>query len=403
MTEAPRALPRAYTPAKSTELGIAARLGLRTLGRKLRGGMDPAPDFDGFRRFFAKALKQLPAGALGDARLVELPATRVPWTLSGIKLDAGDRITTFAIGRTDMAKPLDIWVAPPFQMWLRIGQGPVFRGTRASHSHVVTGAGGELALASYFPGEWATPEGRIGTDPADYAKMGGKMLVAVLVWAMPIEEGLQQLAAIGDFEGLVAGELDRLARGRQPPPGWKHLWFLGDSETFFRCEEPGKARAIACHTSRDVAILQYEADAALAPGTRLEWNWRVDRLPTAFREDSVPSHDYMSIAVEYDNGQDLTYYWSAALPVGTVYRCPLPTWKNRETHVVLRSGSAGLGQWHSESRDIHADYAGAIGGAQPARVKRVWLIANSLFGRGEGKAVFADITLVSGDTRIPLG
>ncbi|TDP47062.1 DUF3047 domain-containing protein [Zavarzinia compransoris] len=403
MTEAPRALPRAYTPAKTTELGIAARLGLRRLAKRFRGGLEPAPDLEGFRRFFSKVLKQLPAGTLVDARLVELPATRAPWTGTGITLDAGDRVTTFAIGRTDMAKPLDIWVAPPFQMWLRIGAGPVFRGTRDSHSTVVTGAGGELSLASYFPGEWATPDGRLGTDPAEYAKVSGTILVAVLVWAVPIEEGLQRLAALGDFAGLVAGELDRLGNGRQPPAGWKHLWFLGDSETFFRCEEPGKSRAIACHTRRDVAILQYDADAALEPGLRLEWNWRVDRLPTDLREDSLPSHDYMSIAVEYDNGQDLTYYWSAALPVGTVYRCPLPTWKSRETHVVLRSGPDGLGRWQAESRDIHADYGAAIGGAVPARVKRVWLIANSLFGRGEGISVFADITLVAGERRIPIG
>lgn len=403
MTEAPQSLPRAYTPAKTTELGIAGRLALRKLGRSLKGRLDPAPDIEGFRRHFSAVLKKLPPGTLVDARLVELPATRAPWTGTGIRLDAGDKVTTFAVGRTHLAKPLDIWVAPPFQMWLRIGAGPVFRGTRASHSHVVGGAGGELSLASYFPGEWSTPDGRLGTDPADYAKVSGTMLVAVLVWAVPIEDGLKQLLALGDHQGLVAGELDRLANGRQAPDGWKHLWFLGDSETFFRCEIAGRERAIACHTTRDVAILQHDVDLPLAPGLRLEWSWKVDRLPTGFREDSLPSHDYMSIAVEYDNGQDLTYYWSAALPVGTVYRCPLPTWKARETHVVLRSGSQGLGQWQRESRDIDADYAGAIGGARPARVRRVWLIANSLFGRGEGQAIFADMVLVSGDRRIPIG
>lgn len=403
MTDAPKSLPRAYTPAKSTELGIAGRLAWRAMRKRLAGRMDSPPDFDGFKRFFSEALKKLPPGTLVDARLVEVPATRKPWTPTGIRLDAGDRVTTFAVGRTDMAKPLDIWVAPPFQLWLRVGAGPVFRGTRASHSQVVSGAGGELSLASYFPGEWATPDGTLGTDPADYAKMAGTMLIAVLVWAVPIEEGLQKLRALGDHGGLVAGELDRLSAGRQPPDGWKHLWFLGDSETFFRCEVPGRERAVACHTSRDVAILQYDVDLPLLPGTRLEWSWRVDKLPMDMREDSVPSHDYMSIAVEYDNGQDLTYYWSAALPVGTVYRCPLPTWKTRETHVVLRSGPQGLGQWFREARDIHADYAAAIGGAQPARVKRVWLIANSLFARGEGISVFADMAVVSGETRLPVG
>jgi hypothetical protein len=52
---------------------------------------------------------------------------------------------------------------------------------------------------------------------------------------------------------------------------------------------------------------------------------------------------YLSIAVEFENGQDLTYYWSAALPEETAYRCPLPWWDRHETHIAMRSGSAGLG------------------------------------------------------------
>jgi hypothetical protein len=148
--------------------------------------------------------------------------------------------------------------------------------------------------------------------------------------------------------------------------------------------------------------LQYPIEAALDDDTVLEWRWRVDRLPSALPEHIQPTHDYLSIAVEYENGQDLTYYWSAALPVDTVFKCPLPWWDKRETHWVVRSGSAGLGTWTSESRLLKADYARAIPGAIPARVVRVWLIANSVFQRGQGEATFADIALVSGGKRIPI-
>ena len=122
----------------------------------------------------------------------------------------------------------------------------------------------------------------------------------------------------------------------------------------------------------------------------------MDELPIDLAEDTVPSHDYLSIAVEFDDGQDLTYYWSAALPEGTVYRCPLPTWKDKETHVVVRCGTAGLGQWLDEERDLHADYARILGG--PAReVVRIWLIANSLFQRGHGRCEYASIHLVTNE------
>ena len=55
------------------------------------------------------------------------------------------------------------------------------------------------------------------------------------------------------------------------------------------------------------------------------------------------THDYLSVALEFDDGQDLTWYWSSALPLGFAYRCPLKHWRHRETHVVARTGAADLG------------------------------------------------------------
>ena len=86
----------------------------------------------------------------------------------------------------------------------------------------------------------------------------------------------------------------------------------------------------------------------------------------------------------------------AELPVGTVYRCPLPTWRDRETHVVVRSGPGGLGTWQAEQRDLHEDYRRCIGGAARS-VVRVWLIANSLFLRGHGQCVYSSIDFDSPD------
>jgi hypothetical protein len=192
--------------------------------------------------------------------------------------------------------------------------------------------------------------------------------------------------------GLVLAEAERFDQPVPSPDHWDYLWLLGPGEIFRPRLAPVGRRAIGCHTHGDVGILQRDARAPLEPGTRLNWSWRVDTLPIDLAEDTLPSHDYMSIAVEFDDGQDLTYYWSAALPEGTVYRCPLPTWKDKETHVVVRSGNAGLGRWLDEERDLHADYTRIIGG--PARaVVRIWLIANSLFQRGHGRCEYASIRL----------
>ena len=77
---------------------------------------------------------------------------------------------------------------------------------------------------------------------------------------------------------------------------------------------------------------------------------------------------------------------------------PLPAWKDREFHVVLRSGAAGLGEWLHEERDLYADYRHYMG-EPPKRVVRVWLIAVSIFQRGTGRALFANIGLEGKDGR----
>ena len=132
----------------------------------------------------------------------------------------------------------------------------------------------------------------------------------------------------------------------------------------------------------------------------MRWRWRMDRLPAKRAEDTLLTHDYMSVAVEFDDGRDLSYHWSVALPSETSYRCPLPHWRAREWHLVVRSGSAGLGEWHAEERVIARDRAGAIGGMTPREVVRVWLIVTCASGGGEARGSYADIELTDEDTAI---
>jgi hypothetical protein len=218
------------------------------------------------------------------------------------------------------------------------------------------------------------------------------MTVLVVRWRHGVDVAALLADAARTAPAPVHAEAQRQRDAVSPPAGWDYLWYLGPGEIYQSATAPDGAPAIACNTHGDVGILQRAVDVPLERGLALRWRWRVDRLPADLREDSLPSHDYLSLAVEFDDGQDLTYYWSAALPAGTVYRCPLPTWTHKETHVVVRTGAEGLGNWCAESRDLHADYHRMIGG--PARaVVRVWLIANSLFMRGHGRCEYAGIEL----------
>lgn len=338
-----------------------------------------------------------------------MPADKAPWLDTGIDLSAGQYVTLLTCGRVYLSRLLDIWVGPRFQLWVRVGaDGQVFRGTRDTHSFVSETAG-RLYLASYFPGEWATRHGELATDPAEYKKATGGLTTLCLPW--PKYGDLNdRLAALGreqhvpgQLKTYVAAELERLRSENRPPRLWKYLWFLGDSEIFQAHNDAAAThgQSIKFHTQADVGILQYDASLELTPDTELAWEWCIERLPSDIAEDTLPTHDYLSIAVEFDNGQDITWHWSAELLVETIYTCPLPTWAHRETHIVIRIGQHGLGQWQQERRNVYEDCVAALG-EPAARITRVWLIANSLFQRQPGDCEYRNVKLISGNQTLDI-
>jgi len=349
-----------------------------------------------FHSRFAALLAQAPAGTLWGHEFFFVPANMPPWFDSGLDCRAGDNLTAFAVGRTYLSRELDLWISPHFQLWFRIGEkGEVFRGTRCSHTFTAPSSG-RLFLAGYFPGEWATRTGDLAAPPEVYSQVEGGISVLVVRWAVDPLAGLKRLSRLGDVGSFLACEIDRLEDPISTPEGWEYLWFVGPSETFAVVPRANRRHAIACYTHEDVAILQKDVPLPFVPDCRLRWSWKMDILPSRSREDELQTHDYLSLAVEFDNGQDLTYFWSAELQPETGFRCPIPTWQGRETHVTVRSGPAELGQWLPEERNLYADYKRWVG-EPPARIVRVWLIALSLFRRQEGQCEYGSIELLTGD------
>lgn len=354
-----------------------------------------------FKPRFKELLGNVAKDIIHDHHFFDIPSGQKPWLDTGLDVEAGSRLTSFAAGQTRF-KDLPITLEPNFQLWFRIGQdGEIFRGTRDSHSFTAEQSG-RLYLASYFPGEWADKTGKLATPDEIYAMVTGNFEVLLIRWLGNTLDGLKSLAELGDVNGLIAMEIDRLVAPIISPEGWEYLWFTGPAEIYQSCAAPNKQSAIGCHTHNDGGLLQKPIFLPFKPDTRLRWSWKIDTLPSSVREDTLPTHDYLSIAVEFDNGQDITYYWSAELPPETVYRCPIPTWTARETHVVIRSGQQGLGEWFKEERDVYQDYSNAIGGTMPGNIVKVWLIAVSLFQHEQGVCQYADISFLTDDRVVPV-
>ena len=353
-----------------------------------------AAEREQLRQWFTALRSTSGAPHVRDARIFDIEASRVPWLDTGIDLDEGEWVSTLAAGRVVVSDRLDLWLGAQFQLWMRVGErGTIFNGTRDTHSFRAA-ASGRLYLAGCFPGQWGDASGRISTSLAEYQKFCGGITVAVIRWNGEAGDALAALAGAAQGGEWFAREHARLCAPVAPPLGWDYLWLLGRSEIFRSTSDAGHP-CIACDTQGNVSILQHDVAFDLSAGTRLGWSWKVDELPSILPENTALSHDYLSVAVEFENGRDITYTWSPELAAGTGYWCPLPTWKDREFHVVVRSGGERLGTWLDERRDLEADYRRFIG-EPPRRIVRVWLIAVSLFQRRRGRAFFRDFTLEGG-------
>jgi len=349
-------------------------------------------------------LARLPSEARGRslaaAQVIRLPANVPPWTDTGMRFAKGDEVTILAEGRAIVSTEMGLSSRPRYALWARLGRrGPVWTGTRDTQSFRCD-RDGMLELAIYN-GEWKSPDGVLGTPLEAYAGLSGEIEALVLHWRGEARDGLEALQRLAPGEPLIAAELARMANPAVRPAGWNYLWFLGQSETFRTLRPRDAAPCIGCLTEDDVAILRRPVSLPLGPDTEASWRWRVSALPSSKPEDTLLCHDYLSVAVEFDNGLDLSWFWSSGLPLDTHFACPIPQWNPRETHLVVRTGGEGLGQWQSERRNVFADYSRAIG-TPPARIVAVWLIAVSLFQHGRGEAELADITLTSNGERVEL-
>lgn len=294
------------------------------------------------------------------------------WHVAGLKAGIGDCLRVSAKGQIFLNRALEVSVGPRAVLWYRFGDGPIKRMTRDNQC-VVADHEGELKFQINLPGSFGSVLGEL-SDECPPPPMTGTMMVNV-----------ERVDTDHESPELLAS----------PPDGWKYFSRLGNADIFHHCD---REQAICCQTQGDVGILQFAVDAELTHDLKLDWEWLVEELPSQLPEHVQPTHDYLSLGVEFDNGLDLTYMWSACLGKDTIFQCPLPWWDLRETHWVLRTPEDGLERWHAESRTLVDDYKEAIGGPTPQRVVRVWLIANSAFQGGRGACRYRKIALRSKDS-----
>ncbi|KAK3673342.1 hypothetical protein LTR78_006888 [Recurvomyces mirabilis] len=346
--------------------------------------------------------------ASASHHLITLPANCIPWTPTGRNLKTGTTTSIFSSGRLWRSKLLDLWVGPQFGVWYRIGvNGRVFNSTADSNTFV-TGTSGELYIANQLPGWFTNPiGGRVSDNLGAYHATEGNFELLVIVWkpGTDVQSLFQKTSLPDDSPGapFVKQELDRAKTEdeRPTPPGSTIYISPASASTTTTGIDQSKTPCIHCKPYQNVGIIQTDLEPAipLKPGTKVSWDWLLISLPSRTREDLDFTHDYLSVAFEFENGRDLTYTWSWELPEEYGYWCPFSTWTDRECHVVIRSETKLLGQWLGESRDIYADYVKYIDDGKgdveaiPKQVVKVWLIAANMLQKHKEEMTVKDLKI----------
>ena len=348
--------------------------------------------------------------AIAGHKFVTLHANTIPWTVTNLQLRPGQTVSTFATGRVWRSRELDLWLRPQFALWFKIGiNGFVFNSTGHSNTFTAT-HDGELYVTNQFPGQFGEPRGgRLASPLNVYDGADGRFELLIVVWkeGVNVSEILgmsQATSPSGQFQ-LISQELERMKRDadHRVPEDWKLLWFLGDSSIYTL----GDNKSPPCmhfKPYQNVGILQKNLmpSTTFVAGARVSWDWLISSLPSRLREDLTITHDYLSVAFEFENGRDLTYTWSWELPKEYGYWCPLPTWADREYHIVIRSGTDELGQWLSEERDLYADYIKFVEAGKedcvriPKQIVRAWFIAGNRWQRFDGEMFVKRLRIVHG-------
>ena len=205
----------------------------------------------------------------------------------------------------------------------------------------------------------------------------------------------------------------------EPSNAWHFAGLPRKTPTRFAIVDLDGTRVLAVEANDAYGNLVHPLHVQLSGQSTLAWRWRVDQLVEAadlrtrggddspaklclffaFDAGKLSLGERTRLALAHSTtGEDvpaetLCYVWDNKLPVDTA----LPNaFTQRIRTIVLQSGSARLGQWASQKRQVAADYQRLFGDESEGKVPEVIGIAVSADAdntHGHSVGYFGDIVL----------
>lgn len=178
------------------------------------------------------------------------------------------------------------------------------------------------------------------------------------------------------------------------PPGWQgQKW--GSPKYEFTVVADGGTKALKLKSDNDSSTISKEVKVDVRQYPVLEWRWKVNALPPRGDARRAETDDEAAqLYVTFPRfpsqvrSRIIGYIWDSNAPAGATF----PSAKvGTVTFVVVRSGSADLGKWLTETRNVRDDYRRIYGEEPKESVGAVSLSINSQNTGVRAEALFGEI------------
>lgn len=185
------------------------------------------------------------------------------------------------------------------------------------------------------------------------------------------------------------------AQGIPAPWSFRRWWPVvtwgSDYEATARVVRRGETSVLCVKSVRSGLLVGAKRELDVAALREATWSWSAETLPKggSFRERSL-NDQVLQVQFAFEGGKVLSYVWDTTGPVGATGSGL--SWQDDVQVIVLEAGAAKLGQWLTESRNLHADYR-KLFGADPRRLLGVAIQSNSQHTESSGAGCVGPITL----------
>jgi hypothetical protein len=182
--------------------------------------------------------------------------------------------------------------------------------------------------------------------------------------------GPSSVVRIDTWEAAQVGPLD-LTVWRPYPPNEQHQFkrppeiVMDGGRPVLRLTTAGEPMRVGRAMTVDVAKRRW-----------LAWDWKALELPGGGDVRHPRRNDQAGrVMVVFGGMKGILYVWDTTAPVG-VETPPDPLELFQRVLIVVRSGAQGVGEWHSERRDVYADFR-RVFEEEPQPVKLIGLESHS--------------------------